>query len=43
MPLCAGWHRAVWIFYVDYLGKMCVKPPDQDLMGGGGEGDLAPV
>jgi hypothetical protein len=23
MPLRVGWHQAVMIFYVDYLGKTC--------------------
>jgi hypothetical protein len=22
-PLCVGWHRAIHIFYADYVGKTC--------------------
>jgi hypothetical protein len=42
MPLWLGWHLAVWIFCVDYLGKTHETTPSGFDRGGGGEA-LAPV
>jgi hypothetical protein len=43
MPLCVGWHRAIWFFPPGITWERCLKPPGLDLAGGGGGWALATV
>jgi hypothetical protein len=36
MPLCVGWHLAVRVFPPGITWERHLKPPDPDLIGGGG-------
>jgi hypothetical protein len=38
-PLCVDWHLAVWVFLIGIIRESRLKPPGQDLTGGGRRGE----